>query len=382
MVITEASRFNVAACGRRWGKDTLGIDRLINGGVLAAPLGWFSPTYKSLLEVWRVLKDTLRPITKRSSIQERRIELITGGTLDLWSLDNPDIARGRMYRRIIINEAAFVPHMLDIWSNVLRPTLTDLIGDAWFFSTPKGFNGFKTLFDWGMDPQLSEWVSWQLPTSKNPFISPDEIESMRRGMPERVFRQEILAEFLDDAGGVFRRVMDAATSVEAEPVLDHQYIFGVGWAKSADFTVFTVLDSAVNSMVYMDRFNQIDYTVQVSRLKALAEKYRPTVIIAERNSIGEPIIEQLQRDGLPVQPFTTTNASKAQAIDALSLAFERGEIRILPDPMLISELQAYETERLPSGMLRYSAPEGIHDDTVMSLALAWSGIANRNWIFA
>ena len=77
-----------------------------------------------------------------------------------------------------------------------------------------------------------------------------------------------------------------------------------------------------------------------------------------------------------MQAFTTTNASKMRVIDALALAFERQEIRILPDPILIAELQSFEMERLPSGLMRYSAPEGLHDDTVMALALAWHGVAS------
>jgi hypothetical protein len=129
-------------------------------------------------------------------------------------------------------------------------------------------------------------------------------------------------------------------------------------------------------MVAMDRFNQIDYSVQRGRLQALAERYHVESIIAESNSMGEPIIEQLQRDGLPVRGFQTTNATKAAAIEALALAFERGELAILNDPVLVGELQAYEMDRLPSGMVRYSAPEGMHDDTVMALALMWQGMAD------
>ncbi len=91
--------------------------------------------------------------------------------------------------------------------------------------------------------------------------------------------------------------------------------------------------------------------------------------------MGQPLIEQLQRDGLPVVPFMTTNATKAQIIDALALAFERGDIRILADPVQVAELQAYEMERLPSGLMRYGAPEGMHDDTVMALALAWHAVS-------
>jgi hypothetical protein len=96
--------------------------------------------------------------------------------------------------------------------------------------------------------------------------------------------------------------------------------------------------------------------------------------IAEENSIGGPIIEELQRSGLPVFPFQTSNQSKKQIVEALSLAFERSLLRIFPDPVLLSELQSFQCERLPSGMTRYSAPPGGHDDTVVSLCLAGVGI--------
>ena len=78
--------------------------------------------------------------------------------------------------------------------------------------------------------------------------------------------------------------------------------------------------------------------------------------------MGGPVIEQLQRDGLKVKPFMTTNASKSDAIEALALAFERGEIRILNDPTLIGELQAFESKPLPSAIMRYDAPAGGYDD--------------------
>lgn len=87
--------------------------------------------------------------------------------------------------------------------------------------------------------------------------------------------------------------------------------------------------------------------------------------------MGEPLIEQLQRDGYPVHGFTTTNATKAKVVEGLALAFERQEITIPDDQILIAELEAFESERLPSGQVRYQAPPGMHDDTVIALALAW-----------
>jgi len=174
-------------------------------------------------------------------------------------------------------------------------------------------------------------------------------------------------------------VMACADALPADPVDGTQYIFGVDWGKMNDFTVIVVL-TAGGVMVAMDRFNKIDYTLQSERLKALAEKYLPTVIIAEANAMGDPIIERLIADGLPMQRFTTTNATKRVAVEALALAFERRKVSILPEAVLIEELQAYEMQRTPSGGLRYSAPAGTHDDTVMALVIAWSGIASPSWL--
>ena len=180
-----------------------------------------------------------------------------------------------------------------------------------------------------------------------------------------------MALIVDDAGAVFRRVMAAATvELQEKPLKGHEYVFGVDWGKQHDFTVIAVFDITTRSLVYLDRFNKIDYHIQVKRLEVLFGIFKPYVILAERNSMGEPLIETLQRNGLPVQPFTTTNSTKAEIIDLLALDFERGGIEIVNDYILIGELQAYAMERLPSGMFRYSAPEGMHDDTVIALALA------------
>lgn len=361
--------------GRRWGKTFLGEDLAVNPAIDGFPVGWFSPSYKMLLDVWRDIAATVKLITERISIQERRIELITGGVIEMWSLDNEDAGRGRKYKRIIIDEAAMAPNLLSTWTAAIRPTLTDYRGDAWFLSTPKGRNGFWQLYQLGIDSAEPDWMAWQMPTVTNPEIDPVEVEAARRMLPERVFLQEYEAQFLEDAGGVFRRVMQSTTAKEQEKAVQGaQYLFGVDWGKSADFTVIMVMDIRNRSMVYMDRFNQIDYTFQLGRLRALYERFRPTVIIAESNSMGEPLIEQVRMQGLPVQAFTTTNATKAQAIESLSLAFERGAVQILNDPILVAELQSYEMERLPSGAMRYSAPEGMHDDCVMSLAMAWHGL--------
>lgn len=296
-----------------------------------------------------------------------------GGEVTVRSADNPNSLRGEGLDFLVIDECAFVAE--SAWTESLRPALSDRLGRALFISTPKGHNWFWRLWQLGQNAEQDEWRSWRFPTAGNPYIAPAEIEAARQMLPDRIFRQEYLAEFMDDAGGVFRRVMDAATLSEQAPVAGHQYSMGVDWGKFNDFTVLAVIDATTREMAVLDRFNQIDWSLQRGRLAALYERYRPVTIIAEANSIGEPNIEALRAEGLPVQGFVTTNATKAQIIESLSLGFERSDLRILNDPTLIGELQAYEMERLPSGLVRYGAPDGMHDDCVMALALAWYGAA-------
>ena len=307
--------------------------------------------------------------------QDQLVALPGGGSVQIRSADNPQSLRGEGLDFLVMDECAFIAE--EAWTEALRPALSDRLGSALFISTPKGRNWFWRAFMRGQEGG-SEWTSWQFPTATNPYIAATEVEAARLSLPERIFRQEYLAEFIDDAGGVFRRVVEAATARrQLEPVTGHSYAVGVDWGKHNDFTVLTLIDLDEQAIVEIDRFNQIDYQVQLGRLQALCERFKPITIIAERNSMGEPLIEQLQRQGLPVTAFNTTNATKTQVIESLALAFERNDLRILSDPTLIAELQAYEMERLPSGLVRYGAPEGMHDDMVMSLALAWTAVVFR-----
>jgi hypothetical protein len=358
----------------------LGMDRLIHPALDGKPAAWFAPNYRLLNEVWRKLQTILQSVVKSVNQQDKRLELHGGGTIEMWSLDSPDAARGRAYAAVVIDEAAMIPNLEDAWHSI-RPMLTDSKGGAWFLSTPKGMNFFKKIFDLGQDPNSGSWASWQMPTTENPYIDAAEIESASEDMTESAFNQEYLALFVNWEGSVFRRVGDAATAIaKQKPEAGHEYVIGCDWGRSKDYTVFLVLDTNAHEVVALDRFNRVDYGLQCERLMILYERWKPQLVIAEQNSVGEPIIEQLVREGLPVQPFATTNASKTRAIQALALAFERHDIRILNDPVLVSELVAYKAEPLTSGLTRYEAPAGQHDDTVMALAMAWTAVSGQHYL--
>lgn len=393
-ILASARRMNAVACGRRFGKTTLGLALAAYGaprapgGLLAGyPVGWFAPSYKLLDEAWRAARLFLRRYIIRTDAQQKRIELSTGGTLDMWTLLDESCGRGRKYSLVVIDEAGASPYLRSAWELSIRPTLTDLRGCAWFLSTPRGRNHFWSLYQ--LAASSDEWASHHAPSGANPYLDPAEIEAARSSLPERVYRQEYLAEFLEDGGGVFRGVDTAprcAWQDAIEPTADRtEYIIGVDWGRSHDFTALAVWHSRAGqmSLVHIDRFTGIGYELQTGRLRALWDRFGRCPVIAEANSMGGPLIESLQAQDVPVRPFQTTNSSKAEAIEALALGLERGNVALADDPrvsVLTDELLAYTMERLPSGLVRYGAPADQHDDCVMAAAIGHAAVvATPQW---
>jgi hypothetical protein len=380
-IVRESKRFNVVACGRRFGKTLLGTELDLAPALEGYPVAWFSPTYKMLSPVWREIKELFRPVTKSVNVQEHRIDLITGGEFVMWSLEAPEAIRGRPYKRVVVDEAAMVPHFQDTWQAIIRPTLSDYVGDAYWLSTPKGMNFFKQGFDYGQDPLMPDWASWRFPTSANPYIDAAEIESAREELPELTFKQEYLAEFLQSEGAVFRNIEPNLTAQSSDPAVHkgHRIVQGVDWAQKHDFTVICTFCATCHVELALDRFNQIQWAIQRDRLVTAYKFWGVSRTLAEENSIGSPNIEALQKEKINVSPFTTTASSKPPLIQSLALCFERNEAKWLPDPVAKAELVAYESKvSSVTGRPSYGAPEGMHDDTVIARALAWDASVIRD----
>lgn len=389
-VRAESKRFNWLAAGRRWRKTTLVMAIAAEAAVRGERILWGAPTFDQVRVGWSELRHGAASIAEFNQTF-MQASFPSGGMITFRSLDNPDSARGHTADGIVLDESGDVHP--DAWAEVLRPMLIDTGGWAWCVGSPRGLNWFWREWLAANDGLSSDSVAWQAPTLgcavladgrlvraphplENPTISFEEIESAWATMTQRTFAQEILAQFVEGGGGIFRNLEQACRLKPHGAEVGHHYVIGVDWALSADFTVLSVLDGYDLKQVAIDRFNQIDYAFQVERLLALVDEFHPVAIIPETNSIGMPLVQDLARRGLPVYPFTTTNASKRAAIEELSLALERGRLALLDDPIQKGELLAYQSEALPSGLVRYAAPEGGHDDTVMALAMAWYAITH------
>jgi hypothetical protein len=413
-VLQEAKRFNVLAAGRRWRKTSLvslqvaAMEALKGGQVV-----WGAPTYDQVRLGWEEIEKGARDVALFNG-STMSATFPSGGRIIFRSLDDPDNARGFTANLICIDEAQDVEERA--WYEVLRPMLMDTHGGAWLFGTPKGKNWFWREYSRITDPDnpaaREDSAAWQVPAlgveitpnglvrRPHPYENTDldfrEIQNLYGTMSEQRFRQEILAEFIEDAGGVFRGVMKCATAPREVVPYRGTFSIGVDWGRSRDFTVGIVVDVRKRQVVDFMRFSQIDWHVQRAKLTELYLKWKEpggaVAVYAEDNSIGNVNIAELRRGdketgsvAIPVSAFLTTNTSKEQAIDKLALLIETGRITYPNIPALVNELQAYESTRLASGRMRYSAPEGEHDDCVMALAFTMEGLSvtpiidDANW---
>lgn len=389
-VARDGVQFTVIAAGRRFGKTftclALALEYAINRG---KKVWWVSPSYSVSDNQWRLVKRIIGSNFSGKSEQGRRIEFYyewADGTKQFGELtfktgDNPDLLRGEGLDLLIIDEAAFVDPRL--WET-LRPALVDQKGSAVMISTPYGLNWFYKMYQRGQSDETGKWRSWHFTSYDNPLLDPAEIDSAREDMPEDRFQQEHMAVFADDQSSIFRGLDKAAVvQKQSKRIPSHMYVMGVDWGRKHDATVISVIDINTGEQVWMDRFTQTSWSLQKSRLQNAVARWQPKKIYIEENAAGQPVIESLQQElGMKnIEPVYTSSANKGVMIESLSLAIERGELKLLDEDTRdakeqLLELRMYQLKRVGNSWV-YSAPKGFHDDTVMALALAWLGATGK-----
>jgi len=286
--------------------------------------------------------------------------------------DNPVSLLGEGLDFLIVDEAARLRP--SIWHSFLSQRLIDKDGSALLISTPKGRGWLWDLWKRGQPGGDPDYESWQFPSWTNPHLKRDLIEAERERLPEAVFAQELAGQFVEGAGAVFRYVRDAATGEWQQPVAGERYFAGLDLAKVADYSVLVILNQK-RQVVFVDRFNKLDWNLQVTRVKAATDRFNQADINVDSTGAGEPVFENMRRAGLRVRPYSFTMKSKADLIANLSLMLEKRQI-VLPRyelcPELIDELESYEYSVSEAGTIRTNAPSGQHDDATVALSLgAW-----------
>lgn len=377
LILSSDAKRKVICAGRRAGKTELvaslkAVPHFLAGGRVL----YGAPVISQTEMFWETINRRLYPLIKAGFIYrnktEKYLEWMTGrdGRIRAKTAYDADTWRGDWGDLLIYDEFAYMN--ADAWHVVGVPMLLDNDGEAWFISTPNRKNHFHSLYIRGIDDQDSRWQSFQFTSYDNPHLSKIALDEIVFDMTEAMVHQEIEAKFLENEGAVFRNVAEAHIAPPTRP-RDHENHFvvaGIDWGKKRDYTAVSIGCRDCMQEIALTRFNKIDYTYQRGRIHDDWEKWSVDYGLGESNSIGEPNLDELQLGGLNVDGFATTAKSKRPLIEGLVRVVEQLEVRFLNSPIAQAEMEAYEVKLSANTQIpTYSAPSGVHDDTVIARAL-------------
>lgn len=363
-ILDSPARFRVVMCGRRFGKSELSQVEIITNAIVGKSVAYITPTYNLAKTFFDKLAKAVPFASNRSDLT---IQFPNNGSVQFFTGERLDNLRGRKFHFVVIDEASFIPNLEEGWLNSIRPTLTDYKGRALFLSTPKGKNYFYSLYLKGLAGE-QDWASFKFTTYDNPYIDAAEVDDARIQLPAPVFEQEYMANPSENAANPFGSafIKQCTFPLSVNPIV----CYGIDLAKSFDFTVIVGLDRN-GSVAYFDRF-QKDWRQTKQSIINLTK----APILMDSTGVGDPIFEDLQREGLDVTGFKFSQTSKQNLMVGLASAIQQRKVTF-PEGVLTEELEIFEYQYTATGV-KYSAPSGFHDDCVMALALAWQHLQHHS----
>src|SRR3990167_1789238 len=380
-VLQAPQRFKVVVLPRRAGKSKTALNEQIMQTQLKPGIYYyFLPTHRLAKQViWDELVKQHIPteITEKVNESELAVYYKNGSIQRFVGCDEPDTYRGINPIGVVFDEYSEMKE--EIWTTIIQPVLRENKGTCTFVFTPKGKNHSYRLYKQALENK--EWFTTLKSIDETKHIEEAEWEQAKASSPQAVIKQEYYCEFLDEAGAFFRRIKENTHTERKTFDPTHKYQIGVDLAKYNDWTVITIIDLFDNKVLEQDRFNQIDWNLQKARIEAAAFRYtsesnKPKIVI-DATGLGDPIVDDLNKRNLNIEPFKFTKRSRQNLLDNLAILLEQDKIKIPNDPGLIDELESMRYEIGPQGNTKLEVPDGVTDDRIMSLAMACWEIPDR-----
>lgn len=371
-ILHSGAKYHVACVGRQFGKSLMAINLSLYWMINKGPVKvlWVSPVYSQTTKVQKELMQAIGAsgLVQNCNYSDNYIKLKNGSEIIFRSAEKYDNIRGLTVDYGILDESAFMKE--DAWKEAIKPVFLVRGKKVLFISTPKGKNWFHELFQLAKSEDYPNYEAYTGSSYDTPYIDREEINDAKRTLPENVFQQEYLAKFIDSGGEVFSNLRTNLMQQWAQP--DSKIYCGVDLGKQEDWTVATFMNSA-GKVVDIYRANTQEWTTMTGEIIKRVKKWNATVMI-EVNSIGDVIFEMIKNQWADTHPFVTTSKSKNEIIEGLILDMNEDTIGI-PDthlfPALLGELEVFTYEYNPKTRnIRYGHPSGLHDDCVISLAIA------------
>lgn len=374
-------------CGTKFGK-TLGGGTALS---LVMPIRrqriyrWVAPIYAQALIGARYVKRMLPPdpflIPLEYSVKIPAVETV----LEFRTGEKPENLEGEGCHGYILDECSKMKEQ--VYASA-KTTVTLTEGPILAISTPRGKNWFyhkcmeaREEMNWAINKGLKpSKIFITAPTSKNPKVKASVIEEARKSLPDRLFRQYYLAEFMDDSS-VFAGFRETYYTPPLDLYDEHQLwlhpdskesnvVIGADWAKTVDWTVFFAACIKTKRVIAFERFHKRPYTEAIRQLVRFSRRFKETLAVwHDKTGVGEAIDDQLAYTDLPYEGKVFTNKSKTEMVNKLITRVESKQIGLPRWNVLDLEMDAYEVTTNELGTMKYSAPSGQHDDTVSALML-------------
>lgn len=363
-------KYYILNIGRQFGKTLLASNQLMYWALNQknAKCAWISPVYKQSKKVFDEVHKAFRKrpeIYRNVNRSELILEYITGSTIQFFSAERYDNIRGFTFDYLVCDEFAFMDEAA--WTEVLRATVLVKGKKVLLISTPKGKNHFYNLFN--LDGVNEQYKSFRMSSYDNPLINPSEIDDAKLTLPDHVFRQEYLAEFIDGGAGIFSpKYKEASGGVK--------FYGGVDLGRADDYSVLSIFNEK-GEQVYLNRWRHDTWSNITRQISEQINRFNATVNV-EVNSIGDALIDQIKsqcKNPYNVQPFVTSAKSKNDIIESLAVATQTDAVTFLPIDWLQKEFDVFSFEyNAKSRTIKYGAPYGFHDDGIMATAMAHAAL--------
>lgn len=391
----------IVPCGTKFGK-TLSCD-----GALAAAMPifpktdwrWVAPFYSQA----EIGYNNLRNILPRNFVRARK----TAMTISIPSIEatsrfvhaqNAEQLEGHQIHGYIIDEAAKIKEEVyysarttvtrtrsDGFGKMIIPSTP--LGKGWFYR--KAMEAKNEMELAALNNRKPRMICLTAPTSANPFISPSVIADAKKRLPDRLFRQFYLAEFLDESatftnidrclfGDCFSMPVNRVSQWLDTAARTKSVVIGADWARGstekADNTCFIAIDPFGDRprVCGIMKLRGLNYTQQIAYLCKFAKNFSETLKVNhDKTGVGIAIDDQLKLTDLVFQGITFTLQSKAEMVTSLITATEQTKLEIPNCQDLKNELNTYEMDVTDNGFMRFAAAAGCHDDMVCALLLAY-----------
>lgn len=383
----NSARFKVGVWHRKAWKTSMCVNELLRWAGTVTGTYWYVAPYLNQAKkiVWedpQMLPKYCPPeIWDKRNNSDLTIKFPNGSILYVLGADKPDSLRGPNPRGVVLDEYGDMKK--EIWSAIVQPIMmANPMGWCWFMGTPKGRNDFYVKFNYAKSNENPAWFASHLKASQSGIIRADMLLEAKATTTQAFFDQEYECEFLDSATSFFRGTRECIYLEDFYPTPGYSYDLGIDLAKYQDWTVITPFCLNDFRVLKQDRFNQVDWNLQKARITSTYYEYMKPRIKIDSTGVGDPIVDDLLAKGLSIDTekgdnYKFTESSRRQLLDNLAIQIEQRKIKLPNDEGLIDELESMQFFMTDRGKIRVQVPDGMHDDRIMSLALATWDVGDR-----